>query len=213
MSQKIYVVTKDKYLGSQRTLGFFRFLNNDLYYDFGLLDGSHYSYHKDGSQWRTSAVTDGKPVKEGEHIPLADFSGLFNLGTLCFSKRIIPKLPKVKKKYFSKYTALELDVESFSSEYINIVMELIEKGYDIPLPEGEKCLPPDAVEFIVDQTKPIVSLTVLGHDHNLLVIPNEKTITVNHFNERFTANKEGQQYSTENYSGEFLSGLREEKAS
>lgn len=210
MSQKIYVVTKGKYSGHQRTLGFFRFMNQDLYYDFGLLDGSHNSYHKDGSQWRTSLATGGKPKKEGDHYPLAEFSGFFNLGTVCFSKNIVSKLPKAKKKYFNKYIAYELDLEAFPSDQINIVSELIEPDYEIPLPEEEKCYPPDAVVKKIRETKPWVIITTLGHEHNLLAIPNNKSTTVNHFNERFTLNKKGQTYSSENYAGKVFEEFSKE---
>lgn len=199
MSQKIYIVTKDKYSGHQRTLGFFRFQNQDLYYDFGMLNGSHNSYHKDGSQWRTSLASEGKAKKESEHYPLAGFVGLFNLGIACISKSIVPKLPKVKKKYFNKYFAYELDLEAFPSYQINIISELIEPEYEIPLLEKEKCYPPDAVVKIFKNNKPWIIITVLGHEHNLLVVPNSKTTTVKHFNERFTANRKGQSYSSEVY--------------
>ncbi len=101
MNKKIYIITKDKYLGHQRTLGFFMFLNDDLYYDFGSIKGSHSSYHKDGSQWRTSLATTfatgKKAVKEGQHLPLVSFKGYLNLGVVYLSKNIIPKLHQVKK--------------------------------------------------------------------------------------------------------------------
>jgi len=201
MNKKIYIITKDKYLGHQRTLGFFMFLNNDLYYDFGLIKGNHDSYHKDGSQWRTSLATGNKAIKEGEHYPLASFKGHYHLGTAYFSKRIIPKLPKVKKKYFNKYEAYEVDLASFPSEHINIVSELIEPEYEIPLPEKEKCLPPGAVSTTFKTKSTWIILTVLGHDHNLLMFPDEKVTHVNHFNERFTANKKGAKMKMENYAG------------
>ncbi|MEZ9440847.1 hypothetical protein [Vibrio atlanticus] len=200
MSHKIYIVTKDKYSGHQRTLGFFRFQNQDLYYDFGMLNGSHNSYHKDGSQWRTSLASEGRAKKESEHYPLAQFIGFFNLGTACISKNIVPKLPKVKKKYFNKYETYEIDLESFPSDQLNIVSELIEPEYEIPLPASEKCYPPEAVVEVFKYNKLWLILTILGHEHNLLIVPNGKTTTVNHYNERFTANNKGQSYSSEAYS-------------
>lgn len=208
MSQKIYVVTKDKYSGHQRTIGFFMFLNQDLYYDFGLIEGSHNSYHQDGSQWRTSLATGGKPKKEGEHFPLAKFSGFFNLGTVCISKSIVPKLPKVKKKYFNKYITFELDLESFPSNQINIVSELIEPDYVFPFTESES--PPDSITRIFKEIKPWLIVTVLGHEHNLLIIPNETSMTVNHYNERFTANKKGDLYFSECYGGKVFEEFSKE---
>ena len=200
MPQKLYIITKDKYSGHKRIIGFFRFQNNDLYYDFGSLKGSHNSYHKDGSQWRTSLATYEKPTKEGEHFPLSDFSGLFNLGTACISKNIIPKLSKVKAKHLN-CTSIEIDLNAFPSENINIVAELIEPNYVIPLPEKEQCTPPDALTHTYKESKPWLNLTILGHEHNLLAIPNETSTVVNHYNERFTLNKEGHNYSSENYAG------------
>jgi len=202
LNQKIYVVTKNRYFGHRRTLGFFRFQNNDLYYDFGSLKGSHNSYHRDGSQWRTSLATRGKPKKEKDHIPLKSFNGLFNLGTICVSKNIINKFPKTKQKYYNKYITYEVDLDSFPSEHINIVCELLEPNYIIPLAEEEKCYPPEAVNKTFNTTNPWLSITLLGHENNLLIIPGETGFKVNHFNERFTANKEGQSYSSELYSGD-----------
>lgn len=59
---KIYIITKNKYDGHCRTIGFIRDLGKNIYYDFfshdvqlkTKKDGSHYSYHEDGSIWRTS---------------------------------------------------------------------------------------------------------------------------------------------------------------
>lgn len=131
---------------------------------------------------------------------MSNFSGLFNLGTACISKNIIPKLSKVKAKHL-KCTTYEIDINSFPSEHINIVAELIEPDYVIPLPEEEKCQPPDAVTYIYTENKPWLILTILGHDHNLLAIPNETGTVVNHFNERFSLNKKEHSYSSENYAG------------
>ena len=199
MSQKIYIITKEKYSGHQRTLGFFRFLNNDLYYDFGLLNGSHNSYHRDGSHWRTSLVTRNKPIKEGEHFPLNNFKGLFNLGTVCISKRIITKLPKVKKKYFKKCLVYEIKTNEYPSNDLNIVCELVEPAFS--LDGSENSYPPDATVKIFKEVTPWVILTILGHQHNLLAIPKSYKTEVKHFNERFTLNKKGNSYSSESYSG------------
>lgn len=202
MPKKIYIITKEKYSGHQRKIGFFVFLNNDLYYDFGLTDGSHNSYHKDGSQWRTSPVTGGKAKKEGGHTPLADFTGIFNLGIAGISKNIIPKLPKVKQRYFNKkHITYEIDLDTYPSDQINIVSEIIEPGYIIPLSEKEKSYPLESTVKTFDETNPWLILTTLGHDHNLLAKQNKTGVTVNHINDRFTLNKKGQEYSTESYAG------------
>ena len=201
MSQKIYIVTKDKYNGHQRTLGFFTFLNNDLYYDFGALKGSHNSYHKDGSEWRTSLATGSKPQKQGSHIPLASFSGHHNLGVVMLSKSLIPKFSKVKQKYFNKFTAYEIDVESFTSNQFNIVIELVEPDYVIPLTDEEKSPPLGAIVKEFKETTPWLVLTILGEPDNLLVSATDKETHVNHFNTRYTANAKGSSYSSELYAG------------
>lgn len=185
MSKKIYVITKDKYSGHQRKVGFFVFLKNDLYYDFGLINGSHNSFHKDGSQWRTNLITGEKAKKEGGHTPLADFTGVFNLGVAGISKNIIPKLPKVKQKYFNKkHITYEIDLDEYTSDQINIVSEIIEPGYTIPLTEEEKIYPLETEVKVFKETTPWLRLTIMDHDHNLLAKKNKTGVTVNHINDR-----------------------------
>lgn len=200
MNQKIYIVTKNKYFGHRRTLGFFRFQNEDLYYDFGALKGSHNSYHRDGSQWRTSLATDGKPKKEKEHIPLKEFSGLFNLGTICISKNIITKFPKIKQRYFNKHITYKIDLDELPSEHINIICELIEPNYNIPLAEEQKSYPPKSIIKTFTNTNPWLNLTILGHEDNLMIVPEKTGFKLNDFNDRFSVNKKGNSYSAESYS-------------
>lgn len=202
MSKKLYIITQDKYSGHRRTLGFLRFLNNDLYYDFSLLKDNHTSYHKDGSVWRTSIITGEKPVKEEQKMPLADFKGLYNLGVVLLSKDTIPHMPKVKKKYFDKHETFSIDIESFPSETLNLIPEIIQPEYEIELPEKEKATPPNSISKTFTDFTPWVCITVLGHEENLLIEPREKGFIVNHFNERFTANKKGVEYSSESYGGQ-----------
>ena len=98
MSKKLYIITKDEYDGAKRVLGFFEKRNNDLYYDIGSLNGSHNSYHKDGSEWRTTL--DGKKNKITTHIPLGDFKGFYPLSIEMFSKELLSSFPIAKiKKY------------------------------------------------------------------------------------------------------------------
>lgn len=175
------------------------YLNSDIYYDIASIDGSHNSYHRDDTQWRTSLATGSKPKREGVHLPLSEFSGYYNLGVACLSKSVIPKLPKVKKKYFRKYHTYEIDLESFPNDNINIVAELIEPDFTIPLSEAEKAAPPNAVSDTLKLRSPWLVITILGHE-NLLLAPTDTGFIVNHFNERFTANKKGQEYSSEQYS-------------
>jgi len=201
--KKLYIITKDKYSSFRRKIGFFRFQGEDLYFDFGMLQGSHYSYHRDGSVWRTSPTTKGRPVKEEERMPIKDFKGLYNLGVIMLSKTILTDLHKVKQKDFN-HRVYEIDVESFPSDVLNIVPELIEPNYVIPLPENEKCIPKKAKQILIKDFNPWISLTILGHSENLLSIPNNDGFTVRHINTRFSANEKGKNYSSEAYSGKFI---------
>ncbi len=210
MNQKIYIVTTEKYLGRKRTLGFVRFQNDDLYYDFGSLKGSHNSYHRDGSEWRTSLATGGKAQKQGAHVPLKNLKGIHNLGIVMFSKSLIPKLPATKDKYFRTGLLYEVDVESFPCEQFNLVVELMETGFEIEATNTEMAYPPDAIIKEFKETKPWLILTVLGHQHNLLVSATDKQTTVNHFNTRFTANANGLGYSSELYAGKVYDVLGQE---
>ena len=201
MHQKIYIVTKDKYLGRKRTLGFAQFQNQDLYYDLGSLKGSHNSYHRDGSEWRTSLATGGKAKKQGAHVPLRNLTGLHNLGVVMFSKSLIPKLPAAKDKYFKTGSYYEVDVEGLPSDQFNVVIELMEPGFEIETANTEMAYPPNAIIKEFKETRPWLILTLLGHSHNLLLSATDAHTTVNHFNNRFTANGNGLSYSSELYAG------------
>jgi hypothetical protein len=201
MNQRIYIITKDKYLGRKRTLGFFRFQNEDLYYDFGSLKGSHNSYHRDGSEWRTSLATGERAKKQGTHVPLREITGLYNLGVVMFSKKLIAKLPHTKEKYY-KDLFCEIDIETLPSDQFNVVIELMEPNFKIPETDSEMAYPPDASIKEFRETRPWLILTVLGHEHNLLISATEAHTTVNHFNNRFTANRKNQSYSSELYAGQ-----------
>ncbi|MDA0689626.1 MAG: hypothetical protein O2948_13385 [Proteobacteria bacterium] len=116
-----------------------------------------------------------------------------------FSKSLIQKLPATKDKYFRTGLHYEVDVESFPSEQFNLVVELMEKGFEIETTNAEMVYPPDAIIKEFKETKPWLILTLLGHQHNLLVSATDKHTTVNHFNTRFTANADGLNYSSELY--------------
>jgi hypothetical protein len=201
MNQRIYVVTKDKYLGRKRTLGFFRFQNEDLYYDFGSLKGSHNSYHRDGSEWRTSLATGEVARRQAAHVPLRQITGVYTLGVVMFSKDLIARLPPTKDKYY-RDSFYEVDIERLPSDQFNVVIELMEPNFEIATTDAEMAYPPDAVIKEFREARPWLILTLLGHKHNLLVSATETHTTVNHFNNRFTANRNGQSYSSELYAGQ-----------
>jgi hypothetical protein len=208
---KLYLITKEKYGGHQRKLGFFRFQNDDIYFDFGMLDGSHTSYHEDGSVWRTSPATGGKAIREEQRLPIREFKGYYNLGVVMITKKVLSDMHKVKERDAKKSILFVVDVEKYPCSVLNIVSELIEPGFHIPLPEKEKKLPPKADVALFEEFSPWIHITVLGFQENLLVYPEEKGFTVKHFNERFTANKEDNNYSAEAYAGKFIKGLNRDK--
>lgn len=192
MKKKLYIITKDKYDGSKKVLGFFERRNNDLYYDIGSVSGSHNSYHKDGSEWRTSY--NGKKTKISEHISLSSFQGFHPLGVVMFQKSLLPLFQEVKQKHINN-TLLEIDFSRFPSDVINLVLEIIEPEKELQINEDTK-FPDNAVHTIRKQLNPWIIFTILGHENNLLVIPNDNGFTVKHYNKRFTVNdKDGQYFS------------------
>jgi len=56
---------------------------------------------------------------------------------------------------------------------------------------------PEATTEVLEFGNFSLILTVLGHDSNLLVRADKDNIYVSHFNSRFSANKEGVNYSWE----------------
>lgn len=209
--KKLYIITKEEYSSYRRKLGFFRFQNEDLYFDFGMLQGSHYSYHEDGTIWRTSPTTKCKAMKEEARMPIKNFKGLYNLGIILIAKNTLSNLKKVKQKDLNKNKIYEVDIESFPSNLLNVVPELIEPDYTIQLPEHEQCIPPKAEQIIIKDFCPWISLTILGYPDNLLVIPKGNGFAVKHFNKRFSANENGKKYSAEAYSGEFIKNCNTKK--
>lgn len=204
MRKKICIVTKAKYDGERRSLGFITRLNNDLYYDFSMLKGNHSSYHKDGSEWRTSIATDQRAVKQKEHIPLGDFSGFYPLETSMLLKDSIPFLPKIRERDLKKSIIFEVDIDRFPSSALNIVLEIIEPNKSLQINEDTQP-PPNAVVSVIEDFSPWVIITVLGHEHNLLTVPTSTGFIAKHFNKRYSVNVEGGNYSYEAYDGSELS--------
>ena len=89
--------------------------------------GSHKSYHRDGNIFRTSPGTEGQPKLLGDHIPLADFRGWYQLGIGMITRNQISSNPCVKARDRKSENVLtEVSLESYPSETINIVAELLE---------------------------------------------------------------------------------------
>ncbi|MBI2595024.1 MAG: hypothetical protein HYW38_02085 [Candidatus Colwellbacteria bacterium] len=193
------IATKEKLSGQQRKLGWFSRQGQDLYFDFcGIFWGSHTSYHQDGNIFRTSPATRNRPELVDRHLPLKNFAGWYQLGTGMIKKDRLSNNPPVKKSDFSA-SFIELSLDDYPSDTINIVLELIEPRLISLLKKLNLASPKDAEVQILKFQEPWVILTVLGHEHNLLLKPIADGFRASHFNSRYTTNAPGVQYSYEAY--------------
>jgi hypothetical protein len=201
VTQKLVLSTKQEVDGAQRKLGWFKRSSADLYFDLvGTFSGSHTSYHKDGNIFRTSTATDNRASIIKKHIPLANFHGWFQLGISMIRKSSIERQPCLKGKDQRGGNRVYLiDLEKFPSGTLNIVAELIEPAEEPLLNLQTLQPPPDAETRVLKHFEPWLVLTILGHDHNLLIRPAENGISVEHYNSRFSASRPGQQYQWEAY--------------
>ena len=159
--------------------------------------GSHISYHKNGSIWRTSPAT--KKNKIGQYLPLDDFKGWYQLGTSMIEKSLLKGNPCLRKRDRRKaLTIQEVDLEAFPSEIINMVVEFIELSCLESVSKDFKP-PKDAKTLVIDSIEPYIVLTILGHYHNLLIRPKEHGFVVSHCNNRYSTNIKGVQYRYEAY--------------
>jgi len=198
LTERIFLVTKKKYKGCQRKLAWFSKHKKDLYFEvFAFLMGSHISYHKNGSIWRTSPAT--KKNKIGQYLPLDDFKGWYQLGTSMIEKSLLKGNPCLKERERRKaLTIQEVDLEALHSEIINMVVEFIEPSYLESISKNFKP-PKDAKTVIIDSIEPYIVLTILGHRHNLLIRPKEDGFIVSHYNNRYSTNIKDVQYRCEAY--------------
>ncbi|PHR71067.1 MAG: hypothetical protein COA66_10110 [Arcobacter sp.] len=198
MKKKVWLVTKNSYNGFRKRLGFIQRNTNgkydDLYYDFTMVNGTHNSYHRDGSEWRT--YSDGKKKKLGESIPLKNFKGLYPLGLNLFDYLSLYTLPNLKAKNIRNDILYEVDIEALPSSTYNIFIEMIDPSTVILNDENMK-IPDNAVTLVIKDFEPWIIVTVLGYKENLIANFTNNGVTLNHFNERFTANGEGKQYELE----------------
>jgi len=198
LSERFFLVTKKKYESCQRKLAWFSKHKEGLYFEvFTFLMGSHISYHKDGAIWRTSPAI--KKKKIGQYLPLDDFKGWYQLGTSMIEKRLLSGNPCLKTRELRKALAVqEVDLETFPSGIINMVIEFIDPAYLQSIAEDYEP-PKDAKTLIIDAIEPYIVLSILGHHHNLLIRPKEDGFVVSHFNKRYSTNIEGIQYRYEAY--------------
>lgn len=81
---------------------------------------------------------------------------------------------------------------------LNIVIEFIESSYLESMSEEVKP-PKNAKVLIIDSIEPHIVLTILGHEDNLLIRPNEDGFTFHHYNNRYSTNIKGLKYRYEAY--------------
>lgn len=198
MSERIFLVTKNEYDGCQRKIAWFSKHKNGIYFEvFAFLMGSHTTYHKDGSIWRTSPAI--KKNKIGQFLPLDDFKGWYQLGTSMILKDNLKGNPCLKERERNRVlTVQKVDLEAYPNKIVNNVVEFIEPSYLESMPEDLKP-PQDARVFIIDAIEPYIVLTFLGHEHNLLIRPLEDGFSVSHYNNRYSCNLKGVEYKYEAY--------------
>ncbi len=194
-AQKIIVATKQKINSFQRKLAWFEFRNNNLYFEIaGILEGSHNSYHKDGNIFRTRPATNNKPKPIKAHLPLEQFKGWYPLGPGMILKSSLNSSPKLKNRD-SKHLVYEIDINQFPSEALNLVVDILEPNRDDLLACDTMSPPHNAHIIKITTSKPWLIITILGHDHNLLISPYDngqsQGVTCRHINDRYSANRPG----------------------
>lgn len=194
-------MTKEEYDGCQRQLAWFAKHQKGLYYEIlTFFVGSHISYHRDGRIFRTSPATSCYPNRIRKYLPLEEFEGLYQLGLGMAWKSELMKNPCLKARARNKALALhEVDLEVYPSEIINIIVEFLEPNKKELIMSPDIAPPPDATMVVIDSIKPWILLTILGHEHNLLIKPREDGFVARHFNNRYSANLPGVEYKFEAY--------------
>jgi hypothetical protein len=88
------LVSTDAVSGEKRKLAWFALHGNGLYFEAsGLLWGSHTSYHVDGNVFRTSPATGGRPRFHGKQLPLGQFTGWHQLGSVMIEREVLAMNP------------------------------------------------------------------------------------------------------------------------
>ncbi|MFC1990986.1 hypothetical protein ACFLU9_02410, partial [Chloroflexota bacterium] len=127
-----------------------------------------------------------------------NFRGWHQLGISMIAKKKVGTHPPLKARDRKKAARIiELVMGDYPSKTINIVIELASPDFKQYLNRTEVATPPEAVTEVLEFGNFSLILTVLGHDSNLLVRADKDNIYVSHFNSRFSANKDGVNYSWE----------------
>jgi len=201
-AQKIIVATKQEISGCPRKLAWFSLHSRDLYFEMaGILEGSHSSYHKDGSMWRTSPATNKRAKFVKRHYPIEQFQGWFHLGIGMLLKSALPHNPELKNKD-KKHEIHFVDIDKFPSDTLNLVVDLLGPNRQDLLQADDMQSPADANIVEITSSNPWILVTILGHDHNLLIRPYDgdiKGVTCRHINRRYSANPPGSHCAFEAY--------------
>lgn len=201
-AQKYIIATKQEVSGYPRKLAWFSIHSRDLYFEMaGILEGSHTSYHKDGKMWRTSLATNKRAKFIKHHYPLNQFHGWYPLGLGMLLKSSLPYNPKLKNKD-KKHHVSFVDIDQFPSSVLNLVADLLEPNRGDLFQARDMQPPMDAQIIEITSSNPWIYVTVLGHDHNLLIAPYDsdfKGVTCRHINKRYSANPPGSRISYEAY--------------
>lgn len=132
------------------------------------------------------------------HYPLNQFHGWLRLGIGMLLKSSIPYNPELKNRD-KKYKIRLIDIDMFPSEALNIIVELLEPNRK-ELFQTSDMQPPENAEIIeITSSNPWLFVTILGHNHNLLVSPYNKGVVCRHINKRYTANPPGSHCGFEAY--------------
>lgn len=196
---KVRVITEGCFGGHQRELAWFSRQPKGLYFDVGaFVMGTHTSYHSDGNVFRRSPATGGRPKLQGKYVELDDFRGWYQLGITMIKKETIARNPPLRPRHRKRGGQIvEIPVNAFPSNAINVVTEIVSPDFLQYLEDAEVAPPTGAYTELLDFESFMVVLTVLGHDSNLLIRPRPKGVAISHFNSRFSANAKGFKYSLE----------------
>ena len=118
-----------------------------------------------------------------------------------FLKSALPSNPELKSRD-KKHQIRYIDIDKFPSEALNLVVDLLGPNRR-ELFEADDMRPPEDAQVIeITSSKPWLFITVLGHEHNLLISPyygGSGGVTCRHFNKRYSANSPGSHYGYEAY--------------
>jgi len=160
--------------------------------------GSHTSYHKDGNIFRTSPGSKPKTKLVGKSLPLNDFDSWYQFGTTMFIKELVDGYPCLKDRNINNAIKIvPINLNDYPSNTINMVVEMLNPEMKELLKLDHLAPPQDAKSIIIDGINPSIVITILGHDHNLLIKPKTGSFIVSHFNSRFSTNRKDVVYNYE----------------